>query len=354
MIADPKKPAGRILSASVPALFFWCGVLLIWFLTHDCDFLPTPAIDSKIITIDPKIIRVVLIVALFYFLAIVSSNLVEWATFSAFRLLEGYWKPEWEALPLIGSCIRKYEKKTEKLKIELKKKKNYLKELDKKYIEEGRLSPKEQDLYTDIYSKITNYPEDENYVHPTLLGNVISTAEEYPYLRYGLEFNVVFPRLLLVLPEPFQKKVEESQKVINERIRLVIWGLLFLTCSILPFIRCYDNWHDFVASIRWSLIIIVVDIIAIYIGTTINLIHDKIKNSRQKKNIDFKRLVVRWRGWGILLSLCGLFPFIRFFSFCNLFPFIRFDQAEWDEHSLIAILEHRFSKCFLHITMRNI
>ena len=328
------------ISASVPALFFWCGVFSIWFLTHDCDFLPTPTSELVII------IRGVLLVVLFCFLVIVSSNLVEWAIFPAFGLLEGYWKPEWDVLPLIGPCIKKHEKEAKQLKKDLKKKRKILKELDKKEIEEGHLSPEDQDKYTTILLEITNYPEDENYVRPTLLGNIISAAEEYPYRRYGLEFNVVFPRLFLVLPEPFQKKVEESVKVLDERISLVIWGLLFLTCSILPFIRCYDNWDDFVASIRCSLIIIFIGIIAIIFGTAINFIFEEYINSREKKDINSeekelkqRRLRLKWRSWGTLFSFCiSLVPFIRFFSFSNLFPFIRFDGAEWDEHHLIAIV----------------
>ena len=184
------------ISASIPAFFFWGGVFLIWFFTHDCDFLPTPLTP----TFPSGFIRVVLIVAPFCFLVIVSSNLVEWATFPALRLLEGYWEPESGALPLIGHCIKEYEKKKKKLKIELNNKRNYLKELDKKYIEEGRLSPEEQELYTNIFSEITNYPEDENNVLPTKLGNFISAAEEYPYRHYGSPLSgfflfVIFPPL---------------------------------------------------------------------------------------------------------------------------------------------------------------
>ncbi|MDJ0899176.1 MAG: hypothetical protein QNJ55_10230 [Xenococcus sp. MO_188.B8] len=348
------------ISASVPAFFFWGGVFLIWFLTHDCDFLPST-------TIKPDIIRGVLIVALFYFLVVVSSNLVEWATFPALRLFEGYWESEWDAFPLIGDCISK-EKKTKKIIKELEENRQYLEKLDTRYTtQEGGLSPEELKKCTKIYSKITNYPEDINYVRPTKLGNIITAAEEYSDLHYGLQFNVVFPRLFLVLPEPFQKKVEESRKVLNERIRLGIWGLLFLSCSILPFIRCYHNWHDFVASIRWSFIIIFIILIGIILGITLNLIFERIinscvadfvyyfyllaitkllndrylrlfsfyfhtliqqrLNSRQKKNIDLGRLGVRWIGWGILL-----FP-------CVLFPFIKFSPANWnDENPLILAI----------------
>ena len=316
------------ISASVPAFFFWGGVFLIWFLTHDC-----------VIQLDQSdIIRGILLVAAFCLLVIVSSNLVEWATFPTFRMLEGYWKPEWDVLPLIGPYITKHEKKAQQLKENLKNKRDILKELDKKEIEEGHLSREDQEKYTTILLEITNYPEHENYVRPTLLGNIISAAAEYPYLRYGLEFNVVFPRLFLVLPEPFQKKLEESRKVLNERIRLVIWGLLFSTCSILPFIRCFDNWQNFLASIRWSFLIIFIGIIAIIFGNTINFIFEEYINSREKE-LKQRRLRLKWRSWGTLFSFCiSLVPFIRFFSFCNFFPFIRFDRAEWDEHYLIAIL----------------
>ncbi len=309
------------INTSTSAFFFWSGVFLIWFLTHNCDFLPTSTIQSEIV-------KGVLTVALFCFLVIVSSNLVEWATFPALRLFEGYWHPELDAFPLIGCFIRKYEEEAIELKKKLKHKRKILEKLDKRAIEEGYLSLKDHKKYNKIYSEISNYPEDESYFRPTKLGNIISAAEEYPYRHYGLIFNTIFPRLSLVLPEPFQKKVEESRKVLNERIRLGIWGLLFFTCSILPFIRCYDNWYDFVASIRWSFLIILIDIIGIITGITINLIFERIINSGQGQDIDLERLGVRWIGVGIL------------FSFCSILPFIRFGSAEWNNEPplILAII----------------
>ncbi|WP_405067312.1 hypothetical protein OG558_37690 [Kribbella sp. NBC_01510] len=58
------------------------------------------------------------------------------------------------------------------------------------------------------------YP-DEDEVLPTRLGNILRTAERYPFARYNADTIVIWPRLYHLLPESVQRDVEDRRATLE-------------------------------------------------------------------------------------------------------------------------------------------
>lgn len=97
------------------------------------------------------------------------------------------------------------------------------------------------------------YPSQEDKLLPTQLGNILRAAEDYAKSNYGMDVVFWWPRLWLILPEPVQHEIEDSQtpmiSLLNLATQLVVissagffylcwqykgsWGLFaFLAASI--------------------------------------------------------------------------------------------------------------------------
>lgn len=76
------------------------------------------------------------------------------------------------------------------------------------------------------------FPEQDDDLLPTRLGNILRAAERRPYHRYGLDAIVCWPRLWLLLPEAVKKDLQAAQTELNNAVRLVFWSLLFLIWSV--------------------------------------------------------------------------------------------------------------------------
>lgn len=59
-------------------------------------------------------------------------------------------------------------------------------------------------------SSLRSYPRDSTLIRPTRLGNILTAAEEYSYLRYRIDAVVWWPRLAAVLPTSFRDQLDET------------------------------------------------------------------------------------------------------------------------------------------------
>ena len=75
------------------------------------------------------------------------------------------------------------------------------------------------------------FPRVEDHVLPTTVGNIFRAFEEYPQRKYGIQTIVIWPKLLLVLPESDKKHLEEAQGAM----------MFFLTSSFLSFILFLES-----------------------------------------------------------------------------------------------------------------
>ncbi len=254
-----------------PSCVFWGGVVYIWGLTHNWtynwNFLPssTPLLDSNT-PVDSsnlqEIIKSIILVTVFYLLVSVSSSIMEWFTFSFLRLLEGYYLPNWFSRRLLKKTRKKIQDKkvqVSQIKKDLVQLNDELKELErklksfkntsntdiedtKKKIRDKSVDIKKSSLeYTNIQKDLKRYPSKIIHLQPTLLGNIMRAAEDYPYDCYGLEVYIFGPRLISVLEDQPRQKIEKLRETLNERTRLMAWGVIFLSWAILPFMG--KSWN---------------------------------------------------------------------------------------------------------------
>ena len=231
--------ANRILG---PALFFWGGGAFIWATTYAQTYGWNELF--KLLTSMDTTQSVMLLFA-FFLLLNLSDLVIEWLTLPILRFLEGYW-PTWIARHFIGwkrSKLRTLRQKRRTLRL---RQRWHL--LDQKR-RTGTLSAAEQQLYDrlgnqqltdeDKRNPVTSeeinkvelqdarYPVDERNLLPTPLGNILRTAEEYPYVKYGLETTTVWPRLWLLLPTETQQEISIARQQLDLAARFLAWGILF-------------------------------------------------------------------------------------------------------------------------------
>jgi len=76
-----------------------------------------------------------------------------------------------------------------------------------------------------------------NYLLPTKVGNIVRAAEIRVAEKYGLANDVVWPRILLVLPEPAASQVTAARDGVDRAVAAVVWGLLFCAfAGLTPFV----------------------------------------------------------------------------------------------------------------------
>lgn len=95
-------------------------------------------------------------------------------------------------------------------------------------------------LFYDMYSSNllqlsqkleAEYPHSLDHILPTKVGNIFRAFEEYPQRKYGIQTIVIWPKLLLVLPESDKKHLEEAQGAM----------MFFLTSSFLSFLLFVES-----------------------------------------------------------------------------------------------------------------
>ncbi len=202
-----------------PALAFWGGGLLIWGITNGWEAF-TQLSESETELFSLILIAIFLLTASIYLMGVI--------TFYLLRFAEGYYWPK---------SLRNWRCK--RLKDKLDNKEDRWRKLVE-ILRQTELEPHERTKYAcelaQLDAELLTYPINHESVLPTRLGNILRAAEEYPYINYGLEISIVFPRLRLVLPESFQKELMDSRQQLNQRMQLIAWGLLFFEWSV-----C--SWH---------------------------------------------------------------------------------------------------------------
>lgn len=77
-----------------------------------------------------------------------------------------------------------------------------------------------------------DFPVNEKKQMPTRLGNILRAAEEYSLHRYGLDINVIWPRIWLLLPEQTQKELIFTRQQISAQTEVLLWGSLIMIWAI--------------------------------------------------------------------------------------------------------------------------
>lgn len=82
------------------------------------------------------------------------------------------------------------------------------------------------------------YPQEENRILPTKLGNILFAAEDYSRIVYGMDIEFWWPRLTILLPDNLITELEEAFvpviAMLNFGTMLVIFSIM---CSINAIVR---------------------------------------------------------------------------------------------------------------------
>lgn len=131
-------------------------------------------------------------------------------------------------------------------------------------LNEQLLTPTEQETLARIRLALHNLPANTDLM-PTLLGNILRTAERRPLEKYGLDAIICWSRLWLLLPEAAKKDLQDARTDLNNAARLWLWSILFLVWAalgawwaiplgILSALFAYYNWAIAAATTYGDLI----------------------------------------------------------------------------------------------------
>ena len=176
-----------LLNAFFPSLVFW-GLLRVVFLIGQGNQIETvTAWNQQDSTL--KILQLI--------------GFISWATFFAgvlasqlttiLRFYEGYWNIPLRWFKAIGES--RYRTKLKGFDDRLERDKN-------------------DPCYEEVY---LYYPSQKRFheVMPTRLGNILKSAELYPYLRYKIDAVNIWPRLYNLFPERFILSIGEARSALD-------------------------------------------------------------------------------------------------------------------------------------------
>lgn len=199
----------RILS---PSLIFWFGGFLSYLTEHK----GTPILSAlHELDFDAQVFIVVAVMIV----TALSSIVIEDIQFSALRFMEGYWPP------FLGELSRM---RIDAIKVRLKRKENEWTALAQRF---ETLTGTELQDYMRLDGELASYPVLKRLM-PTRLGNVLRTAEDYSWNRYGLAIGVLWPRLWLVMPKEARREISHARARLDGAVRLCLWSILFLIWSV--------------------------------------------------------------------------------------------------------------------------
>lgn len=135
-----------------------------------------------------------------------------------------------------------YLRRSEKKKVALLKKKIYFTVNLIKKLEESNnprfrsridhLKTVEYELKAQYQNSFPNY---ESQILPTEFGNLLRAAETYAGERYGIDSVPIYPRLVHVVPESFQKKFDQSQDQLSFLLNCALLSVIFAFFSLVSF-----------------------------------------------------------------------------------------------------------------------
>jgi hypothetical protein len=101
--------------------------------------------------------------------------------------------------------------------------------------------------------RYNDLPGDESWLRPTLLGNISSVQELYPFERYGIYLSEIWPRLYHVLAKDVRRRLDEANIYLDFT---VLASLLSIVAAV---IACYSAF--FTADDRVLLLRILLPVI---------------------------------------------------------------------------------------------
>ena len=219
--ASNANRVGSVASTFATALAFWGGGIGAWAYSsggYRSMYSPSQWVGKQPVVGQALIIPAVL-------LAVGSSALVVNRIGSVFlRLVEGDW-PTW-MVPLHHRLVAR---QTRRARAQDRAWEQAQRDFESSPTLTARLV-----VTRDVLTRRRRYrPAYPNYLLPTKVGNILRAAEIRVLEKYGLANDVVWPRILLVLPEPAASQVTAARSALDSAVATVVWGLLFCVFAAL-------------------------------------------------------------------------------------------------------------------------
>jgi hypothetical protein len=235
--AAGEKLADRWAGTSVPAVIFWLGGLLCWISGHG----GTSDLRQVADWAGRQSAPVQLVVLLTALLGVAASGvIVQRLATVGLRLIEGYW-------PSFADRLFRWRTKT--IAAKAKNLEDRYQELAGPVLEDKSATAAQRAEFTDIDQRLRRLPADGDYL-PTKTGNIMRAGERRPAEKYGLDANVAWPRLWLLLPDGTRGELSQARSALDSAVAALIWGVLFL---------------GFTALTPWAALAAIVVVLAMYL-----------------------------------------------------------------------------------------
>jgi hypothetical protein len=204
-----------------PAFAFWAGGWTTWlWRTHQHQISHVgwaEAIKQALspLTGLPALVQGILIAGLLFGVT-ASALLIQNLTLPVLHLLQGYW-PGWLAWAR-GPLTRHHTSQIGTLR-------RRLRELEAR--RPGTLDARTMAKYRQLDRKYQRVPPASSQHMPTRLGNILQAFEGRPAVRYGLNAELCWPRLWMLLPDGAKQEITEARSRLSFAAQVWIWGVLF-------------------------------------------------------------------------------------------------------------------------------
>jgi hypothetical protein len=208
-----------VTNVLTPAFAFWLGGFFLWDLQLGWQKLgwQEPPVDWFR---DLASYEQLALIIVGLSIILVSGNLVQRFDLAVLRLLQGYWGLFFK--PLTERLKRYHYQRRLRLR-------NRFGILSQKPIH--TLKPEQREAFLKLDWQLAQIPLQANLTMATPLGNLLRSAEQKPYDRYGLDTVICWPSLWLLLPEHARKELETARDNLNTMVRLWFWCILFIVWS---------------------------------------------------------------------------------------------------------------------------
>jgi hypothetical protein len=206
------KLVDRWAAVSVPALVYWLGGLTAWAYGHGGVHMLTNWLDRQ--TAPTRVVTILTIL-----LGVAASGVVvQQLSTPVLRALEGYW-PSW--LGRLRKCL------VDRVERRAAEEDAAWQRLYLRLHPPATPTPDELSQFARLDRRRRRRPNSPSRYMPTKTGNILRAAETWPTDKYGLDAVAVWPRLWLVLPDPFREELHRARAALDNAVSAVIWALLF-------------------------------------------------------------------------------------------------------------------------------
>jgi hypothetical protein len=193
------------------------------------------------------------------------------------KLFEGY-----VLLHRVPYFRKNQQRSSKKLQQKIRNINNWIEHLENQHQE--ALNSQIEKLKDRRYGLLTlfdsQYPSRVEDVLSTPFGNILKAAEEYPRSRYGIDAVPMWPRLIHVIPDKYDAKIEGSHNQLSFLVNCSILSVCFaLLCagaavyqSLLAWLTAKTHWVGFFPAVteestqKWVFVYVLVAVLSLGIA----------------------------------------------------------------------------------------